>query len=163
MSLSIGEAELPALASANMNGHLAAWNYLQSIDTPENEKFLAKWRTFTGTDNPIVNDAMEATYLGFQLWCDAVQAADTTKVSDVLAALSGRTVSGLSGFKVQLDPTNHHLHKPILIGRIDGKRIVPVSVSKELIPPEPWSPWLEKNRDRPRRETGSLHKVAAIL
>lgn len=145
MSLSIGEAELPAFGGANIDGQLVAWNYLQDIDTPENRDFIGKWRKFTGAKNPVVNDAMEATFLGFRLWCEAVNAAETPNANDVLAALSGRAVNGLTGFTVRVDPSNHHLHKPVLIGRIDGKRIVPISVSKELIAPEPWSPWLIRN------------------
>jgi urea transport system substrate-binding protein len=68
MALSIGEAELPALAAASMNGHLVAWNYLQSMDTPENRDFIARWRAFAASPHAIVNDAMEATYIGFKLW-----------------------------------------------------------------------------------------------
>ncbi|MES1155725.1 MAG: transporter substrate-binding protein [Pseudorhodoplanes sp.] len=160
MSLSIGEAELPALASASMNGHLVAWNYLQSVDAPENAEFLARWQKFTNTKNPIVNDAMEATYIGFRLWCDAVTAARTTEPSTVLAALSGRTTRGLSGFTVKLDETNHHLHKPVLIGKIAERKIIPISASEELVPPEPWSPWLAKNQ-RTGAGSGAAPRAAA--
>ncbi|HLL27394.1 MAG TPA: transporter substrate-binding protein [Xanthobacteraceae bacterium] len=147
MALSIGEAELSALATASIDGHLVAWNYLQSLDTPENHDFIARWRAFAGAQ-AIVNDAMEATYIGFKLWSEAVTAAGTMDVNKVRAALGGRAVKGLTGFTVKLDATNHHLHKPVVIGRIEGSRILPVSVSKELAPPEPWSPWLAKAGER---------------
>ncbi len=45
-----------------------------------------------------------------------------------------------------MDAATHHLFKPVMIGRItaDG-RILPVSVTEGLVPPEPWSPWLKSN------------------
>jgi hypothetical protein len=55
---------------------------------------------------------------------------------------------------VKLDASNHHLHKPVVIGRIEQGRIVPVSVSKELAPPEPWSPWLTATSTRERKAFG---------
>jgi urea transport system substrate-binding protein len=141
MALSIGEAELPALTIASMNGQLVAWNYLQGLETPENRDFIARWRAFVASPHAVVNDAMEATYIGFKLWAAAVEVAGTFDVNKVRAALSGLQVKGLTGFTVKLDASNHHLHKPVVIGRIENGRIVPVSVSKERAPPEPWSPW----------------------
>jgi urea transport system substrate-binding protein len=142
MALSIGEAELPALTAAAMNGQLVAWNYLQSLETPENRDFIARFRAFTASPNAVVNDAMEATYIGFKLWAAAVEVAGTVDVNKVRTALGGLQVKGLTGFTVKLDASNHHLHKPVVIGRVENGRIVPVSVSKALAPPEPWSPWL---------------------
>jgi len=52
-------------------------------------------------------------------------------------------VAAPSGFSVQMATDTHHLYKPVMIGRIspDG-RILPVSVTEGLVPPEPWSPWI---------------------
>jgi urea transport system substrate-binding protein len=163
MALSIGEAELPALTAASMNGHLAAWNYLQSMDTPENRDFIARWRAFTASPHAVVNDAMEATYIGFKLWVAAVEAAGTIDANKVRAALSGLQVKGLTGFTVKLDASNHHLHKPVVIGRIENGRIVPVSVSKEPAPPEPWSPWLGVASARHRGAPGAIAKTAKVV
>jgi urea transport system substrate-binding protein len=84
----------------------------------------------------------------------AVEAAGTVDVNKVRAALSGLQVKGLTGFTVKLDASNHHLHKPVVIGRIEQGRIVPVSVSKELAPPEPWNPWLGAASAREQRAFG---------
>jgi urea transport system substrate-binding protein len=147
MSLSINEAELPALMRWNLAGHFVAWNYLHAFDTRENRRFIADWRRFTGQPKAVTNDPMEATWIGFHLWCDAVEAAGTTEVDKVRAALGGRRVVAPCGFDVKMDGRSHHLYKPVMIGRIakDG-RIVPVSVTEGLVPPEPWSPWLAAAR-----------------
>jgi len=145
MSLSINEAELPALRGCNVSGHFVAWNYLHAFDTPENRAFIAEWRCFIGKPDAVTNDPMEATFIGFKLWAAAVEAAGTTEVDQVRAALGGRRVTAPSGFSVRMDAATNHLYKPVMIGRItDDGRILPVSVTEGLVPPQPWSPWLER-------------------
>ena len=147
MSLSITEAELPALLSSNVAGHFVAWNYLHAFDTPENRAFIAEWRRFAGRPDAVTNDPMEATWIGFHLWVAAVEAAGTTDVDKVRAALGGRRFTAPSGFSVLMDAKTNHLFKPVMIGRIsDDGRILPVSVTEGLVPPEPWSPWLNASR-----------------
>jgi urea transport system substrate-binding protein len=146
MSLSLGEAEMPALAERNLIGHMVAWTYLHTLDTPENRTFVAEWRQFTGDSESTANDAMEASWIGFQLWAQSVAAAGSTGADAVRKALAGRSIRAPSGFDVVLDAENQHLHKPGIIGRMDEKnRIWPVWTSKTLLPPEPWSPWLNSD------------------
>ena len=150
MSLSLGEAEMPALAERNLIGHMVAWNYLHAIDTPENHAFIAEWREFIGDPHAVTNDPMEASWIGFQLWTQAVNAAATTEVKAVRRALAGRSVRAPCGFDVRLDAENQHLHKPAVIGRMDEKNFIwPVWISKTLIAPEPWSQWLENDAETP--------------
>src|SRR6202043_2401111 len=92
MSLSINEAELPALMRSNVAGHLVAWNYLHAIDRKENRAFIADWRRFTGQPKAMTNDSMEATWIGFYLWTEAVEAAGSTEIERVRAALGGRRI-----------------------------------------------------------------------
>jgi urea transport system substrate-binding protein len=145
MSLSINESELPALGPSNIEGHFVAWNYLHAFDTAENRAFIAAWRRFTGRRDAITNDPMEATWIGFSLWVAAVEAAGTTSVDAVRQALHGRRITAPSGFSLMMDAKTQHLCKPVMIGRISGDgRILPVSVTEGLVPPEPWSPWLDR-------------------
>jgi urea transport system substrate-binding protein len=143
MSLSINEAELPALMRSNVAGHLVAWNYLHAFDRKENRAFIADWRRFTGQPKAMTNDSMEATWIGFHLWTEAVEAAGSTETDQVRAALGGRQIAAPSGFAVKMDGKTQHLYKPVMIGRIskDGL-ILPISVTEGLVPPEAWSPWL---------------------
>src|SRR5579862_6076787 len=155
MSLSINEAELPALMRSNVAGNFVAWNYLHAFDTPENRAFIAEWRRFIDRPDAMTNDPMEATWIGFHLWVAAVEAAGSTDVAKVRAALGGKRIAAPSGFTVQMDGQTHHLYKPVLIGRItDDGRIVPVSVTEGLVPPDPWSPWLANSRPQARRAVG---------
>jgi urea transport system substrate-binding protein len=145
MSLSVNEAELPALMRWNVSGHTVAWNYLHAFDRKENRDFIDAWRRFTGQPKAVTNDSMEATWIGFNMWSAAVEAAGSTEIDKVRAALADRQVAAPSGFMVKMDGQSHHLYKPVMIGRItkDG-RIVPVSITEGLVPPKPWSPWLAR-------------------
>jgi urea transport system substrate-binding protein len=155
MSLSLGEAEMPALKERNLVGHMVAWNYLHSLDTPENHAFIAEWRQFTGDENAVTNDPMEASWIGFRLWTDAVTAAGTTELEAVRKALAGRSVRAPCGFDVRVDAENQHLHKPSVIGRMDKHNFIwPVWVSPALIAPEPWSQWLPKNQEAALKKVG---------
>lgn len=106
-----------------------------------------------GDANAMTNDPMEASWIGFKMWAQAVAQAGTTEPGAVRRALAGRRLRAPSGFDVMLDAQNQHLHKPAVIGRLDAHNVIqPVWVSDGLIAPEPWSPWLS-------REAGELRKV----
>jgi urea transport system substrate-binding protein len=149
MTLSIGEAELPALAGLDIEGHLAAWSYLGAIEGAANHAFLGQWRSFTGNQAAVANDPMESTLIGFRLWAQAVAKAGSTEVDAVRAWLAGLTFEAPSGFVVRMDERNHHLHKPAFIGRITANgEILPVWNSGGLVPPEPWSQWQGTSKGR---------------
>ena len=121
VAFSVGEEELSGLDTTNLVGHLAAWNYFQSADTPENEAFIDAWHAFAGPER-VTNDPMEAHYIGFNMWVNAVEAAGTTDVDAVRAAMYGQEFPNLTGGTAVMLP-NHHLAKPVLIGEIrdDGQ------------------------------------------
>ncbi|MGE3712507.1 MAG: ABC transporter substrate-binding protein, partial [Hyphomicrobiaceae bacterium] len=68
VAFSVGEEELAGLDTKNLIGHLAAWNYFQSIKIMTNSDFIAKWKAFTKNPKRVTNDPMEAHYIGFFLW-----------------------------------------------------------------------------------------------
>ena len=126
-------------------GHLAAWNYFQSVDTPANAEFIKNWHTFIGNDKRTTNDPMEAAYLGFNLWVQAVEKAGTTDTDAVLKAIVGLSVPNLTGGTATVLP-NHHLTKPVLIGEIqdDGQFFV-VWETEDLVPGDAWSDFLPES------------------
>ena len=132
MAFSVGEEELAGLDTANLVGHLAAWNYFESADTPENKAFIDEWHKFTKNDKRVTNDPMEATMIGFNLWVKAVEKAGTTETDKVLDAIVGLETPNLTGGQAKVLP-NHHITKPVLIGEIrkDGQFDI-VSQTKEV-------------------------------
>jgi urea transport system substrate-binding protein len=118
MALSIGERELLGAEIAPV-GHLAAWNYFQSINSAENEVFVKMWADFNGQRDKITNDPMESTFIGFRMWAQAVAQAGTIDVDAVRQAMYGQRIKAPSGFEVVMN-TNHHLSKPVMIGKINS-------------------------------------------
>ena len=118
MAFSVGERELLGVGVVPV-GHLAAWNYFNSVKSAENEAFVTMWADFTGQRDKITNDPMEATFIGFRMWAQAVVQAGTTDVNAVRQAMYGQRIKAPSGFEVVMN-TNHHLSKPVMIGRVNS-------------------------------------------
>jgi urea transport system substrate-binding protein len=118
MAFSVGERELLGVGVVPI-GHLATWNYFNSVKSAENEAFVAMWADFTGQRDKITNDPMEATFIGFRMWAQAVVQAGTTDVNAVRQAMYGQRIKAPSGFEVVMN-TNHHLSKPVMIGRVNS-------------------------------------------
>jgi len=117
VAFSVGEEELAGIDTRNLVGHLAAWNYFQSVKGATNDAFVKQWQTFIKNPKRVTNDPMEATYIGFKMWTQAVLQAGTTDVNAVRQAMYGQTVDAPSGFKAVMN-VNHHLSKPVMIGEI---------------------------------------------
>jgi urea transport system substrate-binding protein len=147
MAFSVGEEELSGIDTKPLVGHLAAWNYFQSVENPANEAFIKEWHTFIKDDKRVTNDPMEAHYIGFNLWVKAVEKAKSTKVDDVLSAIVGLSTPNLTGGTATLLP-NHHLTKPVLIGEIqdDGQFQVVWSTDGEVAG-DAWSDYLPESAD----------------
>lgn len=119
IAFSVGEEELAGLDTKPLVGHLAAWNYFMSVETPENTAFISKWHAFIKDKKRVTNDPMEAHYIGFKMWTQAVQQAGSTDIDAVRQAMYGQKVKNLTG-GVAVMNTNHHLSKPVLIGEIQA-------------------------------------------
>jgi urea transport system substrate-binding protein len=117
VAFSVGEEELAGIDTKPLVGHLAAWNYFMSVNTPQNQEFIGKWHTFIKDPKRVTNDPMEAHYIGFNMWVQAVQQAGSTNVDAVRQAMYGQKVKNLTGGTALMN-TNHHLSKPVLIGEI---------------------------------------------
>ncbi len=165
VAFSVGEEELAGLDTAPLVGHLAAWNYFMSVDTPENKDFIANWHKFIKNPKRVTNDPMEAHYIGFNMWVHAVEQAGTTDVDAVRQAMYGQTVPNLTGGTAVMN-VNHHLSKPVLIGEIqpDGQ-FQTVWQTDDVVAGDAWSdfipesakltadwtfPWVCGNCEKPR-------------
>ena len=147
IAFSVGEEELSGLDTTPLVGHLAAWNYFQSVDTPQNAAFIAQWHDYIGDDDRVTNDPMEAHYIGFNMWVQAVEQAGTTDVDAVRSAMYGQEVENLTG-GIAVMNTNHHLSKPVLIGEIqDDGQFEVVWQTDGLVRGDAWSDFLPESRN----------------
>jgi len=147
VAFSVGEEELAGIDTKPLLGHLAAWNYFQSIDTPANKEFIAKWQAFTKNSKRVTNDPMEAHVIGFAMWVEAVKKAGTTEPDKVIDAIVGVKVPNLTGGTSEM-LSNHHITKPVFIGEVKGDGQFDVVWKTEgLVPGDAWSKHLEGSRD----------------
>ena len=147
VAFSVGEEELAGLDTAPLVGHLAAWNYFQSVDSPVNAEFISAWKAYTKNDKRVTNDPMEAHVIGFNMWLKAVEKAGTTDPDAVIDAIVGVSVPNLSGGFSTMMP-NHHITKPVLIGEIqaDGQ-FETVWQTAGLVVGDEWSDYLPDSKN----------------
>ncbi|NLE86821.1 MAG: urea ABC transporter substrate-binding protein [Myxococcales bacterium] len=155
VAFSVGEEELRGIDTKPLKGHLAAWNYFMSIDTPENKEFIDLWKAYVKEknlpdgDKRVTNDPMEATYLGIKMWAGAVLQAGTTDVDAVRQAMGSQVVKSPSGFDITMDGKNHHLHKPVYIGEIEESGQFKIVWKTEgPVRAEPWSKYVPDSKEK---------------
>ncbi len=155
VAFSVGEEELRGVDTKPLLGHLAAWNYFESVKNPVNTEFIKKWKAYAvakklpNANTVVTNDPMEATYVGIHMWAQAVEKAKSTDTDKVIAAMAGQSFKAPSGFTLTMDATNHHLHKPVFIGEIrpDGQFSV-VWKTPGPVRANPWSPYIPGNEGK---------------
>jgi len=147
VAFSVGEEELSGIDTKPLVGHLAAWNYFMSVEDETNDAFIESWQKFIKNEDRVTNDPMEAHYIGFNMWVEAVKKAGTTDPSAVADAIIGVAVPNLSGGLSAMMP-NHHITKPVLIGEIqDDGQFQIVSQTPGLLVGDAWSDFLEGSKD----------------
>ncbi|HEV7298865.1 MAG TPA: urea ABC transporter substrate-binding protein [Tepidisphaeraceae bacterium] len=145
IAFSVAEDELRAMDTSKLVGHLAAWNYFQSIDTPENKKFVQAFKDFCkrnnlpGGDSRVTDDPIEAAYYGVKVWAAAAEKAGSFDVDAVRKAVYGMEFDAPGG-KKKMHESNQHTYKPVYIGEIqaDGQFKI-VWNSDGLVEPDSYS------------------------
>ena len=156
VAFSVGEQELRGVDTKPLVGHLAAWNYFMSIKSPTNTAFIKKWSDYAKAkniagdkDRPLTNDPMEATYIGVNMWAQAVKKAGSTDSDKVIAAMAGQTFAAPSGITSEMDPKNHHLHKSVFIGEIRGDgQFGVVWKTPGPVKAQPWSQYIPEDKGK---------------
>jgi urea transport system substrate-binding protein len=147
VAFSVGEEELSGIDTAPLVGHLAAWNYFMSVDSETNDSFIDTWHAYTKDDKRVSNDPMEAHYIGFNMWVEAVKKAGTTDARAVQESIIGVAVPNLTGGYSTMMP-NHHITKPVMIGEIqDDGQFEVVWQTSGTVAGDAWSDYLEGSRD----------------
>lgn len=165
MAFSVAEDELRSMDTEFLVGHLAAWNYYQAIDTEENKKFVADFKAFCkknnlpGGDARVTDDPICWAYTGVYLWklaCEKAGSVESEKMKSSLYGLEFKSPGGL----VKMDPKNHHLAKPVMIGEIkkDGQFDI-VWKTDGLVSPEPWSKLTSPDKDCDHVSHGGTYTI----
>ena len=148
ISVSIAEEEAPAMGE-DVTGQYAAWNYFQSVESPENETFIKAFQDKYGADRP-TSDPMEAAYTSLYLYKNMVEKAESFCVDAINEASDGVTFAAPEGL-VTVDGENHHIAKTGLIGQINAENQFDIVwTSEEPIEPDPFLEgydWWDPNQE----------------
>ncbi|ROS78767.1 urea ABC transporter substrate-binding protein [Cellulomonas sp. PhB143] len=137
LSVSIAEEEVGGIGVDNVEGQLTAWNYYQTIDSPENATFVKDFKAKYGDDR-VTSDPMEAAYTSLYLWKNMVEKAKSFAVPDVQAAADGVSFDAPEG-TVTVDGENHHVAKTALVGKIGADGLIHTEWSSDgPIAPDPF-------------------------
>lgn len=137
LSVSVAEEEIRGIGVDVLAGRLAAWNYYQTTDTPENIKFTAAYKAKYGADR-VTADPIEAGYTAVYLWKAAVEKAGSVDVAKVKEAAKGIEFNAPSG-KVTIDGENQHIYKTVRIGEVQSNgQFKELWNSGEPVKPDPY-------------------------
>ena len=153
LSVSIAEEEVIGIGIENIVGHLTSWNYYQTVETPENEVFVAAFKERYGEER-VTNDPMEAGYFGVYLWAAAAEAAGSTEVDAIKASAPGITFDAPEGL-VTVDGDNQHVYKTVRIGQIREDGLIDTIWETEgPVKPDPYLCTYEWAGNLPKPEAG---------
>jgi urea transport system substrate-binding protein len=155
MAFSVAEDELRAMDVPPLIGHLACWNYYQSIKSPANKKFVKSFKAMFGKDR-VTDDPIEAAYFGVYVWAAAATKAGSFDVDKVRQAVYGLEFDSPGG-KKRMHSSNQHTLKPVYIGEIlkNGQFRI-VHSSKGLVSPDSYSTYLHPDGKFPAPTGGPI-------
>lgn len=160
IAFSVAEDELRAMEVPPLVGHLAAWNYFQSIKSPENRTFVKNFKKYCkrnglpGGADRVTDDPIEAAYFGVKVWAAACEKAGSTDVDAVREAVYGLEFDAPGGAK-KMHASNQHTYKPVYIAEIkkDGQFKI-VDESDGLVEPDSYSKLLHPDGNFPKPTGG---------
>ncbi|GMK41655.1 urea ABC transporter substrate-binding protein [Paenibacillus sp. CCS19] len=137
LSVSVAEEEIRGIGADVLTGHLAAWNYYETTDTPQNKTFVENYKKKYGADR-VTADPIEAGYDAVYLWAAAVEKAGSTDVAKVKEAAKELEWDAPEG-KVKIDGATQHLYKTVRIGEVQsGGMFKELWNSGEPVKPDPY-------------------------
>jgi urea transport system substrate-binding protein len=136
LTISVTEDEVLGIGGENMVGFYSAMKYFQSLDNPNNQKFVAAFKAKYGP-TAVMGDVTQAAYEGPWLWKLAVEKAGSFDVDKVVAASAGIELKSAPEGYVKIHE-NHHLWSKLRIGIWQKDGQAKVLYESALIEPNPF-------------------------
>lgn len=155
LTFALGENELSTVQRDAFAGNYAAWNYFQSIESPQNTALVNEFKARFGNDRTF-SDVMNAAYSSVLLWAQAVREAGRTEVRQVRYALRHQSLNAAEGI-IAVDSETQHTWLPVSIGRIrqDGQFDI-VWSSNTAVRPVPFP--ISRSREEWQKFVENLHQ-----
>ncbi|MBI1182203.1 MAG: urea ABC transporter substrate-binding protein [Alphaproteobacteria bacterium] len=137
LTISVTEDEIRGIGGENIVGAYAVMKYFQSLDNPNNKKFVKAFKDMWGQDM-VIGDVTQAAYLGPWLWKAAVEKAGSFDIDAVRKASPGIELKTAPEGYVRIHP-NHHLWSKTRVGQAQANgQYKLVYETKELVEPNPF-------------------------
>jgi urea transport system substrate-binding protein len=137
LTISVTEDEVLGIGGENVAGFYSAMKYFQSLDNPNNKKFVEAFKKKYG-EKSVIGDVTQAAYLGPWLWKLTVEKAGSFDIDKIAAASSGVEFTGAPEGYVRIHDTNHHLWSKLRIGQWQTDGQAKVLYESGLIEPNPF-------------------------
>lgn len=136
-SLTLGETELKMIGPQFCAGHIVSATYFSSLQSAQNQRFLAAYRRRFGAD-ATVSAWGQAAYNQVHLFAGALQRAGSMDTQKLVEAVFHERLDAPEG-ALAVDPDNHHLwlQPKIGVARDDGAFDV-VWQAAEPVKPDPY-------------------------
>jgi DNA-binding NtrC family response regulator/ABC-type branched-subunit amino acid transport system substrate-binding protein len=108
------ELEIKEMGPIYAAGHYSCVSYFQSLDNPENNRFVLGMKTMYGKDF-VVSSFVCSAYTGVSIMLEVLLHLGTTNFKQILKFLYGRSFLTPSG-TIQVN-RNHHLTRKVRIGQ----------------------------------------------
>ncbi len=137
LTISVTEDEILGIGGENIAGAFACMKYFQSLDNPNNKKFVAAFKETYG-DKSVIGDVTQAAYLGPWLWKLTAEKAGSFDIDKIAAASPGVEFKGAPEGYVRIHE-NHHLWSKTRVGKalVNGQYEL-VYETADLVEPNPF-------------------------
>ena len=137
LTISVTEDEIDGIGGENIAGAYACMKYFQSLDNPNNKKFVADFKKMWG-EKTVIGDVRQAAYLRPWLWKLTVEKAGSFDIDKVAAASHGVEFKEEPEGYVKIHE-NHHLWSKTRVGRAkaNGQYDV-IFETANLVEPDPF-------------------------
>ena len=136
LTISVTEDEVLGIGGENLVGFYSAMKYFQSLDNPNNKKFVEAFKAKYGAKS-VIGDVTQAAYLGPWLWKMAVEKAGSFDIDKVAAASADIEFKEAPEGYVKVH-NNHHLWSKLRIGQWTAAGQAKVLYESGLIEPDPF-------------------------
>lgn len=148
------EQELAAMGGAVAEGHYFPSSYFQTMNTPDNKKFVANYKRKYGSKQP-TNMPVQASYNSVKLVAAAIEKGGEASSEAILSAFPGVSSTAPGEGSVTVSGDNHSTHH-MYLGRANSEALYDVIEDFGEIKPEPFPKSIvpaSKIPTCPRRET----------
>ena len=136
LTISVTEDEVLGIGGENLVGFYSAMKYFQSLDNPNNKKFVEAFKAKYGAKS-VIGDVTQAAYLGPWLWKMAVEKAGSFDIDKVASASADIEFKEAPEGYVKIH-NNHHLWSKLRIGQWTAAGQANVLYESGLIEPDPF-------------------------